>query len=142
LILVSILPACQDASQTQNSQTDALFNTTETIAVKQIGLADMKWFLDEIANQELDRYVADYGFHKRANGIYISNEMVTAKKPKHWLKFMEMGEFSNVSFMTVDRHLWDALIAELTDRASPEGFQEASDTKAERYQFDGYIVET
>lgn len=102
----------------------------------------MKWFLDEIANQELDRQVADYGFHKRANGIYISNEMVTAKKPKHWLKFMEMGEFSNVSFMTVDRHLWDALIAELASRASPEGFQEASDTKAERYQFDGYIVET
>ncbi|MFD2962505.1 hypothetical protein ACFS6J_11960 [Olivibacter jilunii] len=110
---------------------------------KSIELADLKVLLEKtFKKQNLDSVVEEYGFKKRANGIYISNEMVTAKKPKYWLKCVFMGDLTTVTFSSVNKDRWDILISELHALAAPKPFEEMPSFKAEKYVFDKYIVET
>lgn len=127
----------------KNNQLKEIEPDMTPLMTKTIKLSDLEILLDRtFTKEDLDQVVEDYGFQKRANGIYISNEIVTTKKPKYWLKCVFMGNLTTVTFSSVDKDRWDILISELHALAPPKPFEEMPSFRAEKYVFDKYIVET
>lgn len=144
-VLINSMLSCSSNEQNKdtNNQLEEIEPAIAPLLTKTIKLSDLEILLDKtFTKEDLDQVVEDYGFQKRANGIYISNEMETTKKPKHWLKCVYMGDITNVTFSTVEKAHWDKLVAELRTLASAKPFKEISGFNAEKYSLDKYIVET
>ncbi len=137
-------------SCSQQTKTDAVGQTetasqpeAKPIVLTVFKLDDMKYLLDSInRGAALDKKLSALGFHEKMTDVYISHEMASAKKPKHWVQITRMGRYSSVGFKTVNEGLWINLIGELKKLATPQKFSDGTSDIAQRYKLKGYTVET
>lgn len=119
--------------------------STNTLAQseKPMGFKDLQQFLANINQTSLiETKLSAMGYHRKFNGIYISNTMLTPKKPKHWLHVNQLGSYSNITFATADKTSWERVLFELKKQAKPVKFDTGTSEIGYRYRFAGYEVKT
>ena len=110
---------------------------------KDVRLSDLKYLLNSLNHRgALETRLSLLDFNKKFEDVYTSSEMVTSKKPKHWITIARMGSISNVDFKTTDKVIWMNIIKELKAVTRPEKFTDGTSDIAERYSIKGYKVET
>lgn len=102
-----------------------------------IYLKDLKQMSANIRDVALNETkILSMGFQKKFNGTYISNVMLTAKKPKHWIL-----THVYLTFSTADKPSWDRIVNELKKEGKPKKFDTGTSAIGYRYSINKYNVE-
>ena len=108
-----------------------------------VTLSHLQSLFDSITNANyIESKMVELDFSKKYNGVYISNNLISANEPKHWIHINDMGKYSNVTFSTADLVSWKRVVNELTQQVKPKRFKSENSDIAERYSLEKYSVQT
>ncbi|WP_367867585.1 hypothetical protein [Pedobacter sp. WC2423] len=102
-----------------------------------IHLRDLKQLSENIDKKDInEKKILSMGYHKRSNGVYISNVMLTTKAPKHWIT-----TFAYLSYQTANRPSFDRIVRELKKEGRSKKFDTGTSQMGYKYRIPKYEVE-
>lgn len=102
-----------------------------------IRLNDLKQLSDNIDRKDInEKKILSMGYHKRLNGVYISNVMLTVKAPKHWITTSLY-----LSYKTADRVSFDRIVRELKKEGRSRKFDTGTSQIGYIYRIPKFEVE-
>lgn len=102
-----------------------------------VHLKDLKQLSENIDKKNVnEKKILSMGYHKRSNGVYISNVMLTTIAPKHWIT-----TFVYLSYQTADRPSFDRIIRELKKEGRSKKFNTGTSQIGYKYRIPKYEVE-
>jgi len=102
-----------------------------------VHLKDLKQLSENIDKKDTnEKKILSMGYHKRLNGVYISNVMLTTKAPKHWITTS-----AYLSYQTADRTSFDRIVRELKKEGRSKKFNTGTSQIGHKYRIPKYEVE-